>query len=289
MNHDTMTLQEHLAEFKEQGYTIFPKVFDDALMQRWKDKLASMEAEGLEGLPHLTFWFQDMCERAPTLMMPAVANPVILDFAEMVLGPFVQLDNQTLAGIPSSKPEDVKSPVSGYHRDRWAQVPVGSDYQHPLAINSLCYLNGLNAESGPLRVIPGSHRRPLTLTPEEQKRPHPDEIALNVEAGDVVVTHNCVLHSGSPNLSGKTRYLFSTFYNKTWLRPTDNHHGPNIRALVRDARAINDLRTLRLFGEDDNLASRANSQFIRADEEVWNQWAAADKAALKTPNAKPGA
>lgn len=274
-------LQEHLVEFKEQGFTVFPEVFDAALMQRWKDKFYDMQNEGLMGLPHLSWWYADMCERAPTLMLPAVANALILDFAELVLGPFVQLDNMTLAGIPPMKPEDVKNPASGWHRDRWAQVPQSQSYQHPLAINALAYLNDLTPEFGPLRVLPGSHRRAQTITQEEQQQSFPDELVLHIKAGDVVVMHNCVLHSGSPNVSGQTRFLFSTFYQKSWLKPTDNHNGPNVRAIVRVARANNDLRLLRLFGEDD--MQRANSQFVRPDEEMWREWAATDKAALKTP------
>ena len=34
-------------------------------------------------------------------MWPTVSNPVILDFAETVVGPFVQLDNLTLAAFPA--------------------------------------------------------------------------------------------------------------------------------------------------------------------------------------------
>ena len=277
----TMTLDDHLVEFKEQGYTVLPGVYDAALIQSWKDKFYAMQNEGVAGHPQMSWWYADMCERAPSLMMPAVAHPLLLDFAEMILGPFVQLDNLTLAGIPPVKAEDVVHSVSGWHRDRWAQVPQSTAYQHPLAINALAYLNGLTPESGPLRVVPGSHRRPMTVTPEQYQQPFPDEVALNVKAGDVVVMHNCTLHSGSPNVSGQTRFLFSIFYQKSWLKPTDNHHGPGVRELARAARERNDLRVLRLFGDDENL-QRANSQFIRPDEEAWREWAAADKAALKT-------
>ena len=41
--------------------------------------------------------FGNMLELAPHEMWEAVANPTVLDFAERVVGPFVQLDNLTLA------------------------------------------------------------------------------------------------------------------------------------------------------------------------------------------------
>jgi hypothetical protein len=102
-----------------------------------------------------------------------------------------------------------------------------------------------------------------------------------MKAGDVVVIHNCLLHSGTPNTSGRTRYFFSIFYNLTWLKFTDNHSGPNVQQIIRQARERNDHRTLRLFGVDDHLERRANCGFQEPDEQRWAEWAAADQAAIK--------
>jgi ectoine hydroxylase-related dioxygenase (phytanoyl-CoA dioxygenase family) len=221
-----------------------------------------------------------MVEHAPRLMLPAVANPVILDFAEAVMGPFVQLDNLTLAGFPSVAPEEAQGKVSGWHRDRWGQVPRGTTYERPHAINAICYLQNLTDAFGPLRAIPGSHRQTRILLPEERNRPHPDEVTLHLNAGDVIVIHNCLLHSGTPNTSGQTRFFFSIFYNLTWLRHTDNHSGPNVQQILRQAKARNDYRTMRLFGVDEHLEERANSGFLEDDEARWAAWVEADKAAL---------
>ena len=118
-------------------------------------------------------------------------------------------------------------------------------------------------------VIPGSHRMSLTLALEDKARPHPEEKVLPLSAGDVVAIHNCLLHSGTPNTSGQTRFFYSVFYNLTWLRPTDNHQEPNVQRIIRDARQRNDHRTLRLFGVDDQLEKCANSGFTQPDEALW--------------------
>ena len=102
-----------------------------------------------------------------------------------------------------------------------------------------------------------------------------------MKPGNIVVTHNGLIHSGTPNTSGDIRYFFSVYYNKSWLRTTDNHNGPNVQKIIKDARSRNDHRILRLFGVDEQLEKRANSGFLDEDAVLWAQWAAADKAAIK--------
>ncbi|GDX40793.1 hypothetical protein LBMAG21_10850 [Armatimonadota bacterium] len=275
-------LTARVAEFKEQGFTVFKKMYLEEQMQLWREKHLDLQERGVRSnLGHAAWWFKDMTEHAPHLMLPAVANQLILDFAERVMGPFIQLDNLTLAGFPSISPEEAAGKASGWHRDRWAQVPRSEVFERPHAINAICYLQDLTDAYGPLRVIPASHRRPLTLAPDERGIPHPEEQIIHMEAGDVVVIHNALLHSGTPNTSGKTRYFFSIFYNLTWLRHTDNHAGPNVLQIIENARQRNDHRTMRLFGVDEHLEVRANSGFQEPDEMVWAKWAEADRVAIK--------
>lgn len=277
---DTNTdLDRHVEEFKEQGFTVFERVHDAEMMERWKRKFEQMQGEVIESSHRASWWFGNMLEHAPLLMMPAVTNPTLCDFAERVMGPFVQLDNLTLAGFPSITPKEAKGKVSGWHRDRWAQMPRSEAYERPLSINMISYLQDLTPEYGPLRAIAGSHRKPIGIAPAGRNRPHPDEKLLCLNAGDVVVTHSGLIHSGTPNTSGQTRYFFSVYLNLTWLKTTDNHNGPNISELKKKAREANDLRLLRLVGEDAQLEARANSGFLEADEPTWEKWAEADKAA----------
>ncbi len=276
-------LTARVAEFKEQGFTVFKKMYSEDQMQAWREKHTELQERGVRSnlSGHASWWFKDMTEHAPDLMLPAVANPAIIDFAERVMGPFVQLDNLTLAGFPSVSPEEAAGKASGWHRDRWAQVPRSEVFERPLAINAICYLQDLTDAFGPLRVVPGSHRRPLTIEASQRGLPHPEERIIHMGAGDVVVIHNALLHSGTPNTSGVTRYFFSIFYNLTWLHHTDNHLGPNVLQIVENARQRNDHRTMRLFAVDVHLEARANSGFQEPDEAMWAKWAEADRAAIK--------
>ena len=138
-------------------------------------------------------WFDNVLERAPEQMWPAVAHPRILDALGAIVGPFAQVDNFTLAAFPSEHEKlgvgggiDV---ASGFHRDRYSHLPRGH-YETPSAVNAIWYLQDLTDEFGPLRVIPGSHIHPLTIADEARSLPHPDEELVRMKAGDVVLVHN---------------------------------------------------------------------------------------------------
>ena len=269
---------EHIEFYKKNGYTVFPGLFGEAEMNAWRDRHAQLYAEFDKRT-----WFGNMLEYAPKLMWPAVSHPTIVGFAELVMGPFVQLDNLTLSVFYPVPKADVEGKVSGWHRDRWGQVPRSSTYERPNAINAISYLQELTDDIGPLRVIPGSHRRSLTIHPDDRSKPHPDEMVIKMKPGDVVITHVNLVHSGTPNTStsGELRYFFSIFYNLTWLKHTDNHSGPLTRQLLDEARERNDHRSMRLLGEDEQLQLRCNSGFLTPDEERWAEWAAADKEAIR--------
>jgi hypothetical protein len=278
MNSTSYELDQHVQQFQRDGYTIFPGVFNEEQMQGWRELFHQLQGEPkADKMP--SYWFGGIFERAPERLLPAVSHPLLLDFAERVMGPFVQLDNLSLVAFPTVDPEASQGKVTGWHRDRWACVPAGC-YERPLAINAISYFQDLDEHSGPLRVLVGSHREPVTLDVEERTRPHAEERIVCAKAGDVVVIHNRILHTGTPNTSGKPRYFFSLYYNLTWMKTTDDHSGPRTREIVEASRARRDARTMRLFGVDENMAQRNNWGFMEPDEVHWEKWAAEDRAAV---------
>ena len=74
---------DRLAQYREQGYTIFEGVYDETRMQPWRDEIVRLEAAsvGMHAQSQ-SWWFGNMLERSPALMWPTVSNPLILDFAE---------------------------------------------------------------------------------------------------------------------------------------------------------------------------------------------------------------
>jgi ectoine hydroxylase-related dioxygenase (phytanoyl-CoA dioxygenase family) len=186
------------------------------------------------------------------------------------MGPFAQLDSVVVNSDPPVPSEQRGLPVM-WHRDRFGFVPPGA-YVRPASVVFLAYLQPMTDDAGPLRVIPGSHRDPRLLTPDDLYAPLPDEQLIHTEPGDAVAIHHNLLHAGTRNTSQADRRFLGFILNLSVLRAEDNFAGPNCRALASSARRDKDRRLLRLLGEDPLIFPRQNSGFTRGDEADWQRW-----------------
>ena len=280
------TLADHFADYQRDGYTIFRGFMPS-------ERLRAVRAEVD---PEFARRFAAEPERARTtiadlLAHPALAdllrehvlNPHLLDFAERVMGPFVQLDSFEITGFPC-RPAEQLNRVADWHRDAfnysdmWANHPSSAHfephpYTAPTACNCLTYLQDMTAESGALRVVPGSHLDISHIPAQERDQPHPREVLVELSAGDMVFTHNELLHAGSINTSEQTRYFISAYLQRIGLPHRDRFDVPAVEAICQEARRRNDRRTLRLFGQDPLFAER--------EQAAWRAMIAEDRAELR--------
>ena len=100
----SVDFKQYIETYERDGYAILPNLYSTDQIEQWKKKHAELmdDYEGETG-------FGNMLEYAPKLMWPAVSHPITLDFLEQVMGPFVQLDNLTLAAFPSQSTEEAKT------------------------------------------------------------------------------------------------------------------------------------------------------------------------------------
>lgn len=279
-----MTLDDHLKEYKRDGFTVFRGYLPPARVKAWREAMD----------PEFARLFPERPDAPRAKIVPLLAhenlaplarthleNPLMLDFAERVMGPFVQLDSFEVSGFPTRGPEH-RGTVDRWHRDAFHNTETwqGFDtmaeqsprpYTPPLACNCLTYLQDMNPETGPLRVIKGSHLEYVFIPREDEHKPHPDETFLELEAGDMVFTHHELLHSGTWNVSGAARYFLSAYVCRIGLPHRDTFDLPAVRAMLDDARARDDRRMLRFFGEDDG--------FIAREEAAWARMVAEERAA----------
>lgn len=273
------SLEQHREEFRESGYTLFPRILPDTWVQRTRKAFHKI-AESVEevGKTH-NMGGSIFLEEEPELALDAITLPRLLDFAETLIGPYVQLESITYrAPPPVSSRQTVEYPRA-YHRDMFAFFPEEGIYHRPLLFNAIVYLQDLTDKNGPLYVIPGSHRRAISVTEREQ--PHPDEVAVYPKAGDIVLFHCSLLHSASPNISEGRRHIFIITFNHAWLKFRAKYTGPACRTIIERARRSSDRRLLRLLGHDNLMFQRANWGYRRPDTEIWKQWADEDSKALR--------
>ncbi len=270
------SMNERLETYRRDGYTVFKSIHSRERLDEWVAAfpVLSNRARILGNDPgDIT----NLLEQAPELFLPAIADATLLDFAELVMGPRVQLDSIHFRQDASRALERRLLPVY-WHRDMNAIFPPAEGvYLHPFAVNCITYPHGLNDDYGPFRVIPGSHLRRMEIPHEKRAHPHPEEILVRPEPGDVIFTHNGVWHSGTQNVSGRPRWFVSVYYHVNWLPTRDNHHGPNVSQLRSQARARGDRRTLRLFGEDDRRVQREHATGMEPEEQSWARWIEQDR------------
>jgi ectoine hydroxylase-related dioxygenase (phytanoyl-CoA dioxygenase family) len=279
--------EEHFAEYSRDGYTIFK-----GYMPPERLRAVRTAAD-----PEFARRFDEHPERArtsianilghdplSTLLTEHIINAHVLDFAERVMGPFVQLDSFEITGFPS-RPANERNQVAQWHRDAfnysdmWGTHPASEHfkphhYTAPTACNCLTYLQNMDEESGALRIVPGSHLDFSYIKEEDREQPHPRELLVQLEAGDMVFTHNEILHAGSINTKEEIRYFISAYFQRIGLPHRDRFNYPQIEAICANARARNDRRTLRLFGIDPLFAER--------EQAAWQKMIEEDRAAMDT-------
>ena len=123
----------------------------------------------------------------------------MLDFLEMAMGPYVQLDSFDISGFPIRDASQKGGP-DRWHRDSFhmADLYAGryeatgrkdepKPYTPPLACNCLIYLQDINEETEPFRMVPGSHLNSKTIAHSQVYEQHPEQKYLDLNAGDLAI------------------------------------------------------------------------------------------------------
>jgi len=144
-------------------------------------------------------------------------------------------DLRWISGYVSVK--EAHSRALWWHQDWWC-------WDHPVSfcpaaaqVALLCYLTDTSERNGALRVLPGSHRRSITLhaaLPEAHAQgvalghdhpalsDHRDQVTLSVNAGDAVVLDYRLLHGTHANASAERRDCVLLAFTPSWSElPTD--------------------------------------------------------------------
>jgi hypothetical protein len=139
-----------------------------------------------------------------------------------------------------------------WHQDWWCwSHPVS--YRRPAPqVAVLCYLTDTRAETAALRILPGTHLRSIDLhsalpeahareatelsTDEPAMRGHPDEVTLELRAGDAVVADYRLLHGTHPNSSEHRRDCLILSFTPSWRDLPDELRAHLIRHPAQPSR-----------------------------------------------------
>lgn len=126
-------------------------------------------------------------------------------------------------------------------------TPCGS---LPGQINCGYYLDELRDETGPIRVLPGSHRS--SEPPPDSHAYYPDEVAVYAQPGQAVLFDGWLWHHRSLNTSNQSRRVVLMCYQNAWMKSREPFDGPLVRELIQqgDARRSFQLSACRRLSDD---------------------------------------
>ena len=143
-----------------------------------------------------------------------VLNETVLGVMEALLLPFCSRMQLNLTQAIRIWPGEL---AQVFHRDD--ELFPYADKQCEFMVNAHWAYDDFFPENGATRLVPGSHRRPLTRNPD------PSEIAYaTMPRGSVLIYLGSVVHSGGANTTNLPRTAVTLSYSLGWLRQAENHY-----------------------------------------------------------------
>ncbi len=107
---------------------------------------------------------------------------------------------------------------------KWHQDFPFTPHSNDDLVTALLMLDDVNADNGPLQVVPGSHRGEIydlwhagrftgAVADEVARRCEAESVACTAAAGSVCLMHTRLLHGSAPNRSARPRTLFIAVYS----------------------------------------------------------------------------
>ena len=203
-----MITTSELAPLRQHGYVHVPGV----LTAEWLERLRPAFDAASKAGNRQRVWQETLLGIPEFLEL--LEYPPLLDRLRAVFGDQLQmLSYDLLYQAPQTKGVEYN-----WHRDF---VFPGDE---PLAVNSIIYLDDIDAERGPTSVIPGTHRGHAVPPKDKVHGPLPGQVRCCVKAGDVVFINSAVWHSGGLNRSatGERRVIY-LYWGYWWLKRDYQH------------------------------------------------------------------
>ena len=218
-------------QLDRDGFAIRPGVIDEATVENILAAVARGSTSGLQREGE-TYGMRDLLRGVPEVRKLA-GSPALLDLADTVLGPgafavrglwFDKTDGANW-GVPWHQDTTIavlrKNEANGF--GPWT-VKAGIDHVRPpeavLArmVTIRVHLDDCDADNGPLRVIPGSHRQGrLDARTTADRLSGTTEITCLVPRGGVVLMRPLLLHASSAATAPRRRRVVHLEYAATSL------------------------------------------------------------------------
>lgn len=209
---EELGLWDNVSELRDQGYTVVKDVASHELMDELREeihRLAEQAPGALKGrsAPYL-LGRSAVVDRVATL-------PKMLALAEFSVGKSMRA-GQFTASIKRDGAGSFEIPP---HADQsWMPAPFP---EHNMVLTFCVPCEGMTAEGGSTRIVPGSKHLRRHATPEELI--DVETIPIEVEKGSVAVWDGSVWHSSGPRTIPGTRTVLHATYQRLYTQPIDDY------------------------------------------------------------------
>jgi len=167
-----MLAEDQLTAFEQSGYFVLEGVFRGDQLAELQQESEALAASLPASEEEFRIWHERVLFRRK-VFRDVLDSRELIEALAGVLGDDVQLLSMDLLLIGP-----------GHDRRRWHR-DVSFVCEKPLSVNAGIYLYDMTPQMGPLRIVPGSHRR--EDGPPEGVDPLDGQIEVPVSAGDLVV------------------------------------------------------------------------------------------------------
>ena len=214
--------REHMARLDEDGLVILPaKLTPDDVSKTLAVLEGIWEQEGAQA--GAENYLESGARRLANLANKGdgfariYADEQVLELIEYVMGPDIRLAMLNARDIPPHT--GTRMP---FHSDTdGGRLPDDLGYS---AATAIWMLDPFTVENGATAFVPGSHRSGVRTKEgmDDVHAPHPDEIVVTGEPGDVLVFNGHCWHAGRPNRThGHRRALLVHYLRADVPRGTD--------------------------------------------------------------------
>ena len=205
---DTLTPQEK-ASLDQEGYVHLRAVLSSAQVEALRARQTQLlNAEGAEAGKEVhqeagTDRLSDLINKGDVFHVVLTEPRVLAAIAHVLRGDLKLSSLNSRNALPGQG-------LQALHAD-WGSPVAPGEYQ---VCNSLWLLDDFQPDNGATRVVPGSHRSGKLPKEEmpDPSQPHPREVVLQAQAGDVLVVNSHTWHGGTQNRSGASRRVLHGYF-----------------------------------------------------------------------------
>ena len=209
-----LTRGEQIRSLELDGYLVLPDLLSPEHIARLKAETGQLHTVGLD------YSVKQQGKGSVQFMGGAItdliAHPPTARFLSELFGDDVVFMTYAYA---RSEPGH---PGISFHTDGqpYGSVIFGYEGSCPWLVRVLYYLDDLNEEVSPFRVLPRSHLSfHADNNPYKRYAAHPDEVMVTAKAGSAVLLNHKCWHGNFPNVGDRYREMLAIAYRPGWAGP----------------------------------------------------------------------